>query len=47
VTAALRVLHDRSIASRSPKGEGFTDPIWATLNQLTKEIGPQLGTILT
>lgn len=29
VTAALRVLHDRSIASRSPKGEGFTDPIWA------------------
>src|ERR1700723_1364806 len=31
VTAAFRVLHDRSIASRSPKGEGFTDPIWATL----------------
>ena len=36
VTAALRVLHDRSIASRSPKGEGFTDPIWATLKKFKR-----------
>jgi hypothetical protein len=32
VTPTLRVLHDRSVASRSPKGEGFTDPRFETLN---------------
>ena len=31
MTAALRVLHSRSVASRSPKGEGFTDPKIGTL----------------
>ena len=32
VTAWLRILHNRSVASRSPKGEGFTDPRIGTLN---------------
>src|SRR5579864_1419058 len=32
VAPTLRVLHDRSVASRSPKGEGFTDPRIETLN---------------
>ena len=32
VTAGLRILHTRSVASRSPKGEGFTDPRGETLN---------------
>ena len=31
VTPTLRVLHERSVASRSPKGEGFTDPRNETL----------------
>jgi hypothetical protein len=31
VTSRLRILHNRSVASRSPKGEGFTDPGEATL----------------
>src|SRR5271166_4706983 len=26
VTSGLRILHKRSVASQSPKGEGFTDP---------------------
>jgi hypothetical protein len=32
VTSRLRILHNRSVASRSPKGEGFTDPLSGTLN---------------
>ena len=26
VTSGLRILHTRTVASQSPKGEGFTDP---------------------
>src|SRR5574337_108416 len=33
VATRLRVLHNRSVASRSPKGEGFTDPRCGTLNR--------------
>src|SRR5271166_1235662 len=32
VTSGLRILHKRSVASQSPKGEGFTDPKGGTLN---------------
>ena len=32
VTSGLRILHTRSVASQSPKGEGFTDPKGGTLN---------------
>src|SRR5271166_2418506 len=35
VTAGLRILHTRTVASQSPKGEGFTDPKGGTL-KLTK-----------
>src|SRR5271166_1781142 len=31
VTAGLCILHTRTVASRSPKGEGFTDPKGGTL----------------
>src|SRR5271165_5281420 len=34
VTSGLRILHKRSVASQSPKGEGFTDPKSGTLNNL-------------
>lgn len=34
MTAALIILHSGRIASRSPKGEGFTDPLLGTLNFL-------------
>ena len=33
LNAALVVRHPDTIASRSPKGEGFTDLLWGTLNQ--------------
>ena len=33
VTSGLRILHTRSVASQSPKGEGFTDPKGGTLNK--------------
>src|SRR5208283_4504710 len=32
VTAGLRILHTGTVASQSPKGEGFTDPKGGTLN---------------
>src|SRR5271166_4753333 len=35
VTSGLRILHTRSVASQSPKGEGFTDPKGGTLNART------------
>src|ERR1700678_1641163 len=38
VTSRLRILHNRSGASRSPKGEGFTDPGEATLNRRQSSI---------
>ena len=31
VTAGLRILHTGTVASQSPKGEGFTDPKGGTL----------------
>jgi hypothetical protein len=31
VAAWLRILHNPSVASQSPKGEGFTDPRKETL----------------
>src|ERR1039457_6302477 len=34
VASRLRILHNRSVASRSPKGEGFTDPQGGTLKTL-------------
>src|SRR5271166_2582640 len=34
VTSGLRILHTRSVASQSPKGEGFTDPKGGTLNSI-------------
>src|SRR5208283_1758576 len=36
VTSGLRILHTRSVASQSPKGEGFTDPKGGTLNTLPR-----------
>src|SRR5271165_915677 len=33
VTSGLRILHTRSVASQSPKGEGFTDPKGGTLKR--------------
>src|SRR5574337_1413098 len=38
VATRLRVLHNRSVASRSPKGEGFTDPRWGTLNHAIRKL---------
>ena len=35
VTFRLRILHTRSVASQSPKGEGFTDPGEGTLKTLS------------
>src|SRR5208283_5620540 len=37
VTSGLRILHTRSVASQSPKGEGFTDPKGGTLNVLARD----------
>src|SRR5271157_1085309 len=33
VTSGLRILHTRTVASQSPKGEGFTDPKGGTLKK--------------
>src|SRR5271157_346268 len=38
VTSGLRILHTRSVASQSPKGEGFTDPRDGTLNAAMKRL---------
>src|SRR5271166_3777771 len=38
VTSGLRILHTRSVASQSPKGEGFTDPKGGTLNERSRRL---------
>ncbi|MFZ0495690.1 MAG: hypothetical protein WBE80_16385, partial [Methylocella sp.] len=51
VTAALIILHSSRIASRSPNGEGFTDPLIGDFkfilgHNLASGIFPRLGKML-